>query len=436
MKPLRTLILGAAGRDFHNFNVYFKENNLYKVLAFTAEQIPDISERKYPALLSGKKYPRGIPIYSEKHLVDLIKKLKIDVCVLSYSDLSNQEVMMKAAIVQSEGADFYLLGPKSTQLKSRKKIISICAVRTGSGKSQVTDYIGDILTNRKIKYTVVRHPMPYGNLSMQDVQIFETYDDLAKNKTTIEEREEYEPHLTKCRTVLAGIDYKKILKEAEKRSQIILWDGGNNDLPFFESDLHIVIVDPLRQNHELLFYPGLTNLIMADIVIINKENSATKKQIENSIKNIKKVNPKAKIIHSDSIIELDTKVKPNSKAIVVEDGPTTTHGGMNYGAGWIMAKKLKLNILQPSKFAVGSLKKIYSKYTNLKEILPAMGYSKRQIYELKSTIHNSKADVVIIGTPIDLSKLLDLKIPSSRAIYKLKDKTGKIKREIIKFINK
>ena len=215
-----------------------------------------------------------------------------------------------------------------------------------------------------------------------------------------------------------------------------MWDGGNNDLPFFESDLHIVIVDPLRQNHELLFYPGLTNLIMADIVIINKENSATKKQIENSIKNIKKVNPKAKIIHSDSIIKLDTKVKPNSKAIVVEDGPTTTHGGMNYGAGWIMAKKMKLNILQPSKFAVGSLRKIYNKYTNLKEILPAMGYSKKQIYELKKTIHNSKADVVIIGTPIDLSKLLDLKIPSSRAIYKIKDKTGKLKREIIKFINK
>jgi len=434
MNPLRTIILGAAGRDFHNFNVYFKDNNLYKILAFTAEQIPDIAGRIYPASLSGKKYPRGIPIYSENKLVDLIKKLKIDVCILSYSDLSNQEVMMKAAIVQSAGADFSLLGPKSTQLKSKKKVISICAVRTGSGKSQITDYIGDILDTKKIKYTVVRHPMPYGNLKKQKVQIFKSYDDLNIHNTTIEEREEYEPHLAKSRIVLAGIDYKEILKEAEKRSQIILWDGGNNDLPFFKSDLHIVLVDPLRQNHELLFYPGLTNLIMADIVIINKENSANKKQIENSIKNIRKVNSKAKIIHTDSIIQLDSKVKANSKAIVIEDGPTTTHGGMNYGAGWIAAKKLRLKIIQPQKFAVGSLKKLYNKYSNLKEILPAMGYSAKQISELKKTIHNSKPEIVIIGTPIDLSRFLKLKIPSARAIYKIKDETSTLKKEILKFL--
>ena len=436
MKTIRTIILGAAGRDFHNFNTLFRDNDKFRVVAFTATQIPNIDNKRYPNSLTGEKYGQGIPIYPESLLPELVNSLKVDLCALSYSDLPNQKVMEIAAGVQALGTDFMLLGPKSTQLKSRKPVISVTAVRTGSGKSQITDYIADFLTKINVKYTVVRHPMPYGNLEKQRVQIFESVKDLDKYDTTIEEREEYEKHLVKGRTVLAGIEYSEILKEAESRSEIILWDGGNNDFSFFKPDLQITIVDPLRENHELLYYPGLTNLMTADIVVINKENTATKAQINNAIENIKIMNPKAKIVHTDSLIHLNQKTKPRTKAIIVEDGPTTTHGGMTYGAGYLAAKKARLKIIDPRPHAVGSIKRIFRQYPNVKEIIPAMGYFPKQLMDLKKTIENSKADIAIIGTPIDLSKLLQLKIPSIRAEYSIKEKGNTLKREILKFARK
>ena len=433
MKPIRTIILGAAGRDFHNFNTFFRNNDKFRVVAFTATQIPNIDNKRYPNSLTGEHYGQGIPIYSESLLPELVKSLKVDLCALSYSDLPNQKVMEIAAGVQALGTDFMLLGPNSTQIKSRKPVISVTAVRTGSGKSQITDYVADFLTKIGVKYTVVRHPMPYGDLEKQRVQIFESLEDLDKYNTTIEEREEYEKHLIKGRTVLAGIEYSEILKEAESRSEIILWDGGNNDFSFFKPDLQITIVDPLRENHELLYYPGLTNLMTADIVVINKENTATKKQIDNAIENIKIMNPKAKIVHTDSLVKLTQKIKPRTKAIIVEDGPTTTHGGMTYGAGYLAATKAKLRIIDPRPHAIGSIKRTLQKYPNVKEIIPAMGYFPKQLMDLKKTIENSGADVAIIGTPIDLSKLLQLKIPSVRAEYSVKEKGNTLKKEILKF---
>ena len=433
MKPIRTIILGAAGRDFHNFNTFFRNNDKFRVVAFTAAQIPNIDNKRYPNSLTGEHYGQGIPIYSESLLPELVKSLKVDLCALSYSDLPNQKVMEIAAGVQALGTDFMLLGPNSTQIKSRKPVISVTAVRTGSGKSQITDYVADFLTKIGVKYTVVRHPMPYGDLEKQRVQIFESLEDLDKYNTTIEEREEYEKHLIKGRTVLAGIEYSEILKEAESRSEIILWDGGNNDFSFFKPDLQITIVDPLRENHELLYYPGLTNLMTADIVVINKENTATKKQIDNAIENIKIMNPKAKIVHTESLVKLTQKIKPRTKAIIVEDGPTTTHGGMTYGAGYLAATKAKLRIIDPRPHAIGSIKRTLQKYPNVKEIIPAMGYFPKQLMELKKTIENSGADVAIIGTPIDLSKLLQLKIPSVRAEYSVKEKGNTLKKEILKF---
>ncbi len=436
MKPIRTIILGAAGRDFHNFNTFFRNNDKFRVVAFTATQIPNIDNKRYPNSLTGENYGQGIPIYPESLLPELVKSLKVDLCALSYSDLPNQKVMEIAAGVQSLGADFMLLGPNSTQIKSRRPVIAVTAVRTGSGKSQITDYIADFLTKINVKYTVVRHPMPYGDLEKQRVQIFESLKDLDKYNTTIEEREEYEKHLVKGRTVLAGIEYSEILKEAESRSEIILWDGGNNDFPFFKPDLQITIVDPLRENHELLYYPGLTNLMTADLVVINKENTATKAQIQNAIENIKIMNPKAKIVHTNSSIKLDQKIRARTKAIIVEDGPTTTHGGMTYGAGYIAAKKTRLRIVDPRPHAVGSIKRTFQEYPNVKEIIPAMGYFPKQLLELKRTIENSGAEIAIIGTPIDLSKLLQLKIPSVRVEYFVTEKGNTLKREVVKFARK
>ena len=434
MKPIRTIILGAAGRDFHNFNTYFRDNDKYKVVAFTAAQIPNIENKRYPNSLTGKNYSQGIPIYSESLLPELVKSMKVDLCSLSYSDISNQKVMELAAGVQALGADFMLLGPESTQLKSKKPVIAITAVRTGAGKSQISDYVADFLTKINVKYTIVRHPMPYGNLEKQRVQIYNSPRDLDNYDTTIEEREEYEKHLNRGRIVLAGIEYSEILKEAESRSEVIIWDGGNNDFSFIKPDLQITIVDPLRENHELLYYPGLTNLMTADIVVINKENTATKAQINNAMENIKIMNPKAKIVHTNSLVKLTQKIKPRTKAIIIEDGPTTTHGGMSYGAGYLAAKQAKLKIVDPKPHAVGSLRKIYSSYPHLKEIIPAMGYYPKQLLDLKKTIEKSGAKVAIIGTPIDLSKLLQLKIPSVRADYFIKEKGNTLKREVLKFV--
>jgi len=430
--PKRKVILaGAAGRDFHNFNVFFRNNPNYEVVAFTAEQIPNISKRKYPRELAGKGYPKGIKIYPEKDLPKLIKKFKVDEVVLAYSDLNYIDVMHKSAVANAAGADFKLMGPKSTMLKSKKKVIAVCAVRTGCGKSQTTREICNILDRLEKPYVVVRHPMPYGDLKKQEVQRFATFRDLEKHNVTIEEREEYEPHIAEGHVVYAGVDYGKILEKTEKEADIILWDGGNNDFPFYKPDLHIVLTDPHRPGHEKIYYPGEANLRMADVVLVNKADSASKDDIEIVEKNAKELNPKAKIIEAESEIVVEQPmVIRNKKVLIVEDGPTLTHGQMSFGAGYIAARKMKCDIIDPRKHAVGSIKEIYKKYPHLGKILPAMGYNKKQRKELEKTINKAKCDVVVIGTPIDLRKIMKMNKPAVRIRYKLKER-GKPKLEKI-----
>ncbi len=403
--------MGAAGRDFHNFNVYFRNNPNYNVIAFTAEQIPGISNKNYPPILSGKLYPNGIPIYPEDDLPALIEKNEVQQVVLSYSDLPHSTVMDKASVVLSNGADFRLLGPTNTMLKASKPLIAICAVRTGAGKSPTTRKVCEILKKYKKKLVVIRHPMPYGDLSKQVVQRFASMDDLDKYKTTIEEREEYEPHIERGNIVYAGVDYGKILTKASGEADIIIWDGGNNDLPFYYPDLHIVIADPLRPGHELSYYPGATNLRMADVIILNKIKSATKKGIETVLKNIKSVNKKAKVLKADLKVKLENPENiKNKKVLVVEDGPTITHGEMSTGAGFIAAKRAGAKaIIDPRSCLVGSLKNTFRDYPHIGKLLPAMGYGKKQIQELESTINKCTADVVVAGTPVDLNRLIKLK---------------------------
>ncbi len=403
--------MGAAGRDFHNFNVFFRNNPDYKVIAFTAEQIPGIADKKYPPVLTGKLYPKGIPIFKESKLPELIVKHKIDQVILSYSDLPYSTVMSKASLVMACGADFRLMGPNNTMLKSRKPMIAICAVRTGAGKSPTTRKVCAYLRAKGRKVVVIRHPMPYGDLSKQICQRFATFEDLDKHKTTIEEREEYEPHIENDIIVYAGVDYQEILRQASREADIIIWDGGNNDLPFYSTDLHIVIADPLRPGDELAYYPGETNLRMADVVIINKVRSAKKGDIKLVENNIRTVNPNAGIIKADLKITVeDTKLIKNKKVLIVEDGPTITHGGMSYGAGFIAAKKYKVkSILDPRSYLVGSLKATFKKYPHIGKLLPAMGYGDKQISELESTINKCPVDVVLAGTPIDLGRLIKLK---------------------------
>ncbi|NMC75916.1 MAG: GTPase, partial [Candidatus Methanofastidiosa archaeon] len=381
----KVIIMGAAGRDFHDFNTYFRDNSKYEVVCFTATQIPDIEDRVYPKELAGKLYPNGIPIYSEERLRELIKKFDVDKVFLSYSDISHNYVMDKASIVLSSCADFSILGPKSVMIPSTKPVISICAVRTGSGKSPTTRKIRDILKGMGLKVVVVRHPMPYGNLLKEAVQRFETYADLDKADCTIEEREEYEPHIENGTVVFAGVDYERILREAEKEADIILWDGGNNDLPFFKPDLHIVIADPLRAGQELSYHPGETNAMMADVIIINKVDSATKEQVETIKMNIKKINSTAVILEANSPVFVEDKnLIEGKKVLVVEDGPTLTHGNMSFGAGTVAAKKFNAKeILDPRPWAVNSIKEIFDKFTQLGAVLPAMGYSKEQVKELE-----------------------------------------------------
>lgn len=427
MGKRNVIIMGAAGRDFHNFNSYFRGNAQYTVVCFTATQIPGISGRRYPPVLAGKGYPKGIPIYDEKDLVSLIKKYKIDEVYLSYSDLPHEEVMHQVSIVQAAGASFCLLGPNDTQITSKKPVISICAVRTGAGKSPTTQKIAHWFHDKKKKIVVIRHPMPYGDLAKQAVQRFATYKDLKKHKCTIEEREEYEPYIEDGIVVYAGVDYEKILRQAEKEADIILWDGGNNDFPFYKDDLRIVVVDPHRAGHELLYYPGETNFRRADVIVVNKIKTADKKKVKLVMDNIKRINPKAKIIRANStiIVEKPSVIK-KKKVIVVEDGPTLTHGGMEYGAGYFAAKKYGCTLVDPRPYAVGSLKKVFAKFKHLGKVLPAMGYSEKQRKELETTINKSKADAVIIATPIDLGRLLKLKKPSTRVRYYLEE-IGKLK---------
>lgn len=435
----KVIIMGAAGRDFHNFNVFFRNNKNYDVVCFTAEQIPNISGRKYPKELSGKLYPSGIPIYSEEKLSKLVKKHNVDLVILAYSDLSYEHVMHKASLVNSLGPDFALMGSATTMLESKKPVISVCAVRTGCGKSQTSRKISQILREIGYKVVVVRHPMPYGDLRKQTCQRFANYGDLYRHECTIEEREEYEQHIKNGFVVYAGVDYGKILKEAEKEADIILWDGGNNDFSFYKTDLYIVVADPHRPEHETKYYPGETNLRMADIVIISKEGTAKKKDIKRVQASIKRTNPSAKIIHANSDVTTEEPEKiENKKVLVVEDGPTLTHGEMSYGAGWVAAKKFKAKkIIKPEKYAIGSIKKAYRKYKQIKEVLPALGYGKKQIEDLEKTISKTPCDLVIIATPMDLAELIKINKPSVYITYHLKEKGRPNLKDILKnFVKK
>jgi len=419
----RILIMGAAGRDFHNFNTYFRGNPEYEVVAFTATQIPDIEGRRYPAELAGEGYPEGIPIYSEEELPELIKRLGVDQVVFAYSDVSHLYVMHKASLVNALGADFRLMGPNKTMLRSTRKVVAVTAVRTGSGKSQTTRYVGRILTEAGKKVAVIRHPMPYGRLEEQVVQRFATYEDLDLHKCTIEEREEYEPHIDMGMVVYAGVDYETILRRAEQEADIILWDGGNNDLPFYYTDLHIVVVDPHRAGHETTYHPGETNLRRADIAVINKVDSADARAVEAVKAAVAANNPGAEIIMANSPITVDEPdLIKGKRVLVVEDGPTLTHGDMAYGAGMIAAEKLgAAQLIDPRPFAVGSIKKTFEKYNHLEKLLPAMGYGQNQIAELAETINRSPAETVIIGTPIDLRRVMKLDKPAVRVRYELEE---------------
>jgi len=423
MKKRKALIMGAAGRDFHNFNVCFKDNENYEVVAFTATQIPNIADRKYPSELAGKLYPEGITIYDEKELIGLIKEFKVDDVVFSYSDVPYEYVMHKASEVQAAGACFIIMGAEQTMLKSKVHIIAVCAVRTGCGKSAVTRRVCRILKDAGKKVVAIRHPMPYGDLVKQKIQRFETYEDLALHDCTIEEMEEYEPHIEQGTIVYSGVDYKAILREAEEEADVIVWDGGNNDLPFFKPDLHITLVDPYRPGHELTFYPSETNLILAHLVIISKEEYADAENIIKVKKNIKKTNPNAFIIDATLNISVENpdKIK-DRRVLAVEDGPTVTHGGMSYGAAVLAARKYGSSILvDPKPFAIGSIKDTFHKYPHIDNLLPAMGYSRKQILELEETINKTECDTVITGTPIDLGKIIRINKPIVRAKYELQE---------------
>lgn len=430
----KVLIIGAAGRDFHNFNVFFRDNPEYEVVAFTAAQIPNISERRYPPELAGKLYPEGIRIYPEEQLPSLIKEKGVEVCVMAYSDLSHEEVMHKASACNAAGADFWLMGGTTTMIKSNKPVVSICAVRTGCGKSQTTRKVVAALKRIGKKPVVIRHPMPYGNLVEQKVQRYERLEDMERYKCTIEEREEYELHIQEGNILYAGVDYGEILKEAEREADVIVWDGGNNDIPFYVPDLHIVVADPHRPGHEVSFYPGETNARMADYVIINKVDSAKPEDVVKVRENIRRINPNAKIILADSEITLsDPDTIKGKRVLIVEDGPTLTHGGMKYGAGYVAAKRFGAKeIIDPRKWAVGSIKETYEKYGHLEMILPAMGYGDEQMKELEETINASECDVIVVGTPIDLGRLLKLNKPYVRVRYELKEKEGPSIDEIIR----
>jgi predicted GTPase len=432
----KALILGAAGRDFHNFNMFFRDNENYEVVGFTATQIPNIANRKYPAELAGKLYPKGIPIYEEKDLESIIEKQGIEEVYFSYSDVSHEYVMHLASRVQAKGASFVLLGPRETMLKSSKKVIAVTAVRTGAGKSTLSRAIANILKRKKVKFAIVRHPMPYGDLVKQKAQRFASLEDLDKAKCTIEEREEYEPHIKNGQVVFAGVDYAEVLKMAEKEADIILWDGGNNDLSFIKPDLHFVIADALRPGHEVLYYPGESNFRSAQVIVINK-TSENPMDVRRIIKNIEKVNPKAKIIEADMELFPDNDMKVwGKKAIVVEDGPTVTHGGMKFGAGFEYAARNGAQVIDPHPFAVGSIKKLYSDFDHLEDVLPAMGYYDEQIRELTETINKSGAEVVISGTPVDLGRLLKVNIPVIQVNYTLVERSGSLEKIIDGFLKK
>jgi predicted GTPase len=438
MQKKNLIIMGAAGRDFHDFNVYWKHQANYNVVAFTAAQIPDIAGRVYPKELTGPDYPKGIPIENEADIVDLIGKHKVDEVTLAYSDLNHLDVMHKASIVNAAGADFRLMGWKQTMLESKKPVIAVCAVRTGCGKSQTTRKVCEYLKALGKKVAVIRHPMPYGDLTKQICQRFAKLEDMDLHKCTIEEREEYEPHIAAGNILYAGVDYGEILRRAEAEADVILWDGGNNDLPFYKPDLHIVVTDPLRPGHELAYYPGETNLRMADLVIINKIDSAKPDKVALVEANIRAANPKAHILRAESPVTVTDPAQVKGKRVlVVEDGPTLTHGEMRYGAGHVAATRAGAKeIVDARPYAVGSIKTTFEKYSHITDILPAMGYGEQQMADLRQTIDATPCDLVIIGTPIDLTRLMKLNKPSLRVTYDLKEAGAALREAVAKTVAK
>ena len=431
---IRTLIMGAAGRDFHNFNVFFRDNKDYEVVAFTATQSPNIEGRRYPAELAGSLYPEGIPIYPESELQDLIRKYKVDQVVFAYSDVPHEVVMHKASLVMAVGADFRLMGQHSTQLKSTKPVISVCAVRTGSGKSQTTRRVSLILRDMGYKVAAIRHPMPYGDLVKQKVQRFATYADLEKHECTIEEREEYEPHIDNGVIVYAGVDYEAILRQAEQEVDIVLWDGGNNDFPFYVPDLAIVVADPHRPGHERTYHPGETNIRAADVFVINKVDTADPDAVIAVRDSLHELNPKAVVIEAASPLFVDDPESIRGKRVlVIEDGPTLTHGEMAYGAGWVAARRFgAAEIVDPRPFAVGTIADTYRKYPSTGAILPAMGYGEKQTRDLEKTIDRADVDMVISATPIDLTRVLKVRKPMQRVRYELQEIGQPTLEEILK----
>ncbi len=430
----KVIIMGAAGRDFHNFNTYFRDNKDYRVVAFTATQIPDIEGRKYPAELAGKLYPKGIPIHAETELNDLIAAHKVDDVHFAYSDVSHEYVMQKASQVMAAGANFVLLGPDDTMIKSKKPVVSVCAVRTGSGKSQTSRKVAQILQKKGRKVAAIRHPMPYGDLVKQKVQRFAAYADLDKHECTIEEREEYEPHIDKGIIVYAGVDYGAILRQAEKEADVILWDGGNNDFSFYKSDLEIVVADPHRAGHELRYHPGETNFRRAQVIVINKMDTAKQEGIDLVLANAKRINPKATIIRANSpTIVKDGGRITGKRVLVIEDGPTLTHGGMKYGAGIVAARKYgAAEIIDPRPFAVGTIKKTFEKYNHLDNVLPAMGYGEKQTRELAKTIEAIPCDLVVSATPIDITRVITVSKPILRVGYELEEIGSPTLKDVLK----
>jgi len=423
MPRIRVLIMGAAGRDFHNFNTVYRDNDLYEVVAFTATQIPNIEGRLYPAELAGKLYPQGIKIYPESDLVTLIRDLKVDEVVFAYSDVPHNFVMNQASKVLAAGANFKLLGPRDTQIKAAKPVVSIGAVRTGAGKSQTTRRVADVLRGLGYKVAAIRHPMPYGNLIAQTAQRFADYDDLDEYQCTIEEREEYEPHLDRGVVVFAGVDYEKIIRQAEQEVDIILWDGGNNDFPFYKSDFHIAIADPHRPGHETTYHPGETNARMADVIILNKTDTADYANVLKVREALRAINPDATVIEAASPLMVeDPGAIKGKKVLVIEDGPTLTHGEMAYGAAWVAARRFgAAEIIDPRPYAVGTIAATYQKYPTTGNVLPAMGYGDAQIKELEATIAATPADLILIGTPIDLRRVLKINQPAQRVRYELQE---------------
>ena len=420
----RVLIAGAAGRDFHNFNVAFRGRDDVRVVAFTATQIPDIDGRVYPAELAGEGYPDGIPIRAEEELADIVRQDEIDDVVFAYSDVTHEHVMHIGSIAMAAGADFRLMGPRSTELRATKPVVAICAVRTGSGKSQTTRHVASVLRGAGKRVAVLRHPMPYGDLTKQAVQRFERYEDLDAADATIEEREEYEPHLAEGNLVFAGIDYGAILERAEQEADVVVWDGGNNDIPFIRPDLHLVVVDPHRPGHELRYHPGETNLRMADACVVNKIDTAPEEGVEAVLQSIRSLNPGAAIVRAASPFEVeqDTHQIAGKRVLAIEDGPTLTHGEMSYGAAVLAAKEGGASeLVDPRPFAVGSIKETFAKYPHVTQLLPAMGYGRKQMEELRETIARSDADLVLIGTPIDLRRVIELDKPALRVTYRLQE---------------